>query len=162
MLQHFNNNNNHLRTLTLIIELIIASLIHQQVNCDNQQLKTFVNHRLYSVDTQPNETFNSLFNDLRESIEIDVWSEPSMFNNKLTFRVDPIFQSKVDNFLNSTNSNYYVVTNDLQKWIERERLENDMDYKNAYTPGRFHSSDFRLDYYHTYEEVNCKKKSSLI
>ncbi|XP_015787637.2 carboxypeptidase A4-like [Tetranychus urticae] len=29
-----------------------------------------------------------------------------------------------------------------------------MDLKNAYSPGRFHSAEFRLDYYHTYEEIN--------
>lgn len=134
--------------LVLLFNLFFALAIN-----DKSFPKTFIKHRLYSVSVGDNSSLVDEFSSLREEIEIDFWNEPVKGNDKLNFRVDPRFQHRMDQFLEQNKLKYHIVTEDLQKWIEREREENDMNLRNAYAPGRFNFNEFRLDYYHTYDEV---------
>lgn len=110
----------------------------------------FINHKLYSVRLNDDPKYIDKLTKLREKIEIDFWNEPEL-NSKVNFRVSPMYQSQVETFLNVTTLKYNIITNDLQKWIDREREEN--QETSDFLSGRQDSVNLPLDHYHTYREI---------
>lgn len=110
----------------------------------------FVNHKLYSVRLNDDASNIEKLVKLREKIEIDFWNEPER-NQKVNFRVSPLYQDQVEKFLNKTTLKYSIITNDLQKWIDKERAEN--QEQSDFLSGRQDSVNLPLDHYHTYQEI---------
>lgn len=116
----------------------------------------FVNHKLYSVRLNDDPQDIEKLTKLREKVEIDFWNEPEL-NQKVNFRVSPTYQSQVEKFLNVTTLKYNIITNDLQKWIDRERAEN--QETSDFLSGRQDSVNLPLDHYHTYREITLWMES---
>lgn len=111
----------------------------------------FENHRLYSVNLPSNASEVKNLLKLREKLQIDFWNEPEP-NGKVNFRVSPYFAPQVEEFLNSSSLQYNIVTNNLQKWIDKERQEIDSG-SSDFLSGRQDTKSFALDHYHTYQEI---------
>lgn len=110
----------------------------------------FNNHKLYSILIEKDEEKVEKLRSLRDKMDIDFWNEPEL-GKKINFRVSPLYQEDVEKYLNSTSLMYEIITDDLQKWIDRERKENrECDFLS----GRQDASNFQLDHYHTLEEVS--------
>lgn len=132
----------------LYLTLASASTDAGRANLDVHR-HTFNGHKLYSLDPTEDDHLLRKLLKLRSEIDIDYWNEPEL-GTKINFRVPPKYQPKIENFLNQSSLNYAIVTSDLQKWIDRERSEN---VESDFLSGRQDINEFKLDYYHTYEEI---------
>lgn len=110
----------------------------------------FVNHKLYSVSLSGTKDHADKLMKLRESVDIDFWNEPDS-NEKVNFRVPPVYQKDVELYLNKSSLTYSIITSDLQKWIDRERAENSEE--SDYLSGRQDATSLAFDHYHTYQEI---------
>jgi len=115
---------------------------------------SFINHRLYSVKLDANQTLIDLFDRLSEQIEIDFWTQPTSKSSRLDFRIAPNYKNVLENALNQNQVNYTVLTDDLSRWIQRETVENFFNQSITYASNQFESDDFMIDYYHDYSEVS--------
>ena len=111
----------------------------------------FENHRLYSVNLPSNPSSVKKLLNLREKLQIDFWNEPEP-NGKVNFRVSPSFATQIEKYLNSSSLRYNIITDNLQKWIDREREEIDSG-SSDFLSGRQDTKAFALDHYHTYQEI---------
>jgi murein tripeptide amidase MpaA len=105
---------------------------------------------LYSVSLPEEAVHVEKLKRLREKVDIDFWNEPEV-NAEANFRVPPSYQNHVESFLNKSSLKFSVVTNDLQKWIDRERAENQQE--SDYLSGRQDATSIAFDHYHTYQEI---------
>lgn len=152
----FNLNGRMFFTL-LTFFIVISHFGVQSENVEIGQLwafgdgsTKFDNHKLYSAALSSNLTEVSKLLRLREKLDIDFWNEPEP-NGKVNFRVSPPYQSVVEEYLNASSINYSVITDNLQRWIDRERLENAQT--SDFLIGRGDVTSIALDHYHTYQEI---------
>ncbi|KAI1282080.1 Carboxypeptidase A2 [Halotydeus destructor] len=111
--------------------------------------QSFSGHKLYSLSPVRDNRALDQLKSLQSRIEIDFWNQPEP-ETKVNFRVAPQYQNQLEQFLNSSSLQYSVVTNDIQKWIDRERREN---VESDYLSGRQDVKDFKFDFYHTNAEI---------
>ncbi|CAL1295327.1 unnamed protein product [Larinioides sclopetarius] len=105
-------------------------------------------HRLYGLFASDEEELN-LLRELNNHPELDVWNEPIALYEKVNVRVPPTIANKLEEEWKKEGIDYYVVADDIQKWIDEEREENPTDDALA---GR--QENFQLDVYHTFEAVS--------
>ncbi|XP_054721046.1 carboxypeptidase B-like [Uloborus diversus] len=126
--------------LLLLTTLAIVFPTYGQVN--------FTGHKLLGLFASDDEELK-LLRQLMENPEVDVWNEPNELYQKVNVRVSPALASSLENELRSQGIDLYVVTDNLQKWIDEEKEENPPDSALA---GR--QENFQLDVYHTYDAIS--------
>ncbi|XP_003740143.1 carboxypeptidase B [Galendromus occidentalis] len=82
--------------------------------------------------------------------EVDFWDEPLERNQEILLRIAPSRISELEDVLQRADVPHSTLTNNLQKWIDREAREND-----AHEDGLgLRDGDFNLGMYHTLKEIN--------
>ncbi|GBN38090.1 Carboxypeptidase A2 [Araneus ventricosus] len=109
----------------------------------------FTGHRLYGLFASDEEELN-LLRELNNHLELDVWNEPVALYEKVNVRVPPTIANKLEEQWKKQGIDFYVVADDIQKWIDEEREENPEDDELA---GR--QENFHLDVYHTFEAISA-------
>ncbi|XP_035226654.1 carboxypeptidase B-like [Stegodyphus dumicola] len=127
--------------LQLAFLLLAVLPVHCQLN--------FTGHKLLALFASDEEELG-LLKDLAYNSDVDVWNEPVALYEKVNVRVPPEVASHLESNLRSKGIDFYVVTNDLQKWIDEEREENPPDDELA---GR--QENFQLDVYHTFDAISA-------
>ncbi|XP_054721045.1 carboxypeptidase B-like [Uloborus diversus] len=107
----------------------------------------FTGHKLLALSPSNAEELDTL-KKLARNPQVDVWNEPLGLNEEVNVRVPPEIANRLETDLRAKGIDVTVVTDDLQKWIDREKEENPIDNALA---GR--QEDFPLDVYHTYDAI---------
>ncbi|KAG8196506.1 hypothetical protein JTE90_012322 [Oedothorax gibbosus] len=111
-------------------------------------LQNFTGHKLYGLFASDEEEL-SFLKGLVNNQEIDVWNEPVQLYEKVNVRVPPLLASDLEKQWRAEGIDFYVVSRDIQKWIDDEREGNPPDDALA---GR--QENFQLDVYHTFEAIS--------
>ncbi|XP_067145061.1 carboxypeptidase B-like [Centruroides vittatus] len=112
--------------------------------------QNFTGHRLLTAvpgDTRELDALKAL----TQNFLVDFWIEPGAVDENVTLRLSPQLAGAVERYLESRRIRYHVLTEDLQRWIDREREEN---RRGDSASGRDSASDFEFDVYHPPEEIN--------
>ncbi|GIY91007.1 carboxypeptidase B [Caerostris darwini] len=135
------------RTLNLEKMFLIVLLLSAVLPVFSTSHVNFTGHKLYGLFASDDDELK-LLKGLIEHPEIDVWNEPVDLYEKVNVRVPPNIAGQFEDKWKSEGIDYYVVTNNIQKWIDEEREENPVDDALA---GR--QENFQLDVYHTFDAV---------
>ncbi|RWS29352.1 Carboxypeptidase A2-like protein [Leptotrombidium deliense] len=137
-----------------LIVLLMWFAIRFTVKCDLFHQKSYFNHKLYSIEIGDNRTTVELLNSMLDKMDIDFWQEPGFGKSSVNCRVSPQFQSSLEQHLKDNYLPFKIIIENIQEIIDKEKIENNQILRNSYLTGRHDLDDFRLDYYHTYEEIN--------
>ncbi|KAM7283367.1 uncharacterized protein ISCGN_000476 [Ixodes scapularis] len=113
-----------------------------------QGKRLYSNYKLFTTFVGNDTAALAAVSALQEIPEVDFWNIPTL-NRNVTFLVPPGLVDKVTEDLTKAGLKLYVLTNDIQSWLDRERDEN--------RPGVFFDqrdiSNFAYDKYHRVEEI---------
>ncbi|CAN8024745.1 unnamed protein product [Ixodes persulcatus] len=113
-----------------------------------QGKRLYSNYKLFTTFIGNDTAALAAVSALQEIPEVDFWNIPTL-NRNVTFLVPPGLVDKVTEDLTKAGLKLYVLTNDIQSWLDRERDEN--------RPGVFFDqrdiSNFAYDKYHRVEEI---------
>ncbi|GIY94709.1 carboxypeptidase A1 [Caerostris extrusa] len=127
--------------IVLLLSAVLPAFSTSHVN--------FTGHKLYGLFASDDDELK-LLKGLIEHPEIDVWNEPVDLYEKVNVRVPPNIAGQFEDKWKSEGIDYYVVTDNIQKWIDEEREENPVDDALA---GR--QENFQLDVYHTFDAISA-------
>ncbi|XP_023225761.1 carboxypeptidase B-like [Centruroides sculpturatus] len=109
----------------------------------------FTGHKLIGAFPSSEKEIDVL-RELRNNSDVDVWNAPSALYEKVNLLLTPEIADEVEEKLKDNGIDFYVVTNNIQKWIDQEKATN--------TPDLFEQiqdvSRFDLQKYHRLDEIN--------
>lgn len=114
-----------------------------------QGQQNFTGHKLLGLFASDDDELD-LLKELTYNTQLDFWNDPVAVYEKVNLRVPPEVSKNLEDELRSKGIDFYVVTNDLQKWIDEEREENPPDTALA---GR--QKHFQIDTYHTFDAISA-------
>ncbi|KAL1431753.1 hypothetical protein MTO96_013860 [Rhipicephalus appendiculatus] len=110
--------------------------------------RRYSNYKLFSVYIGNDTAALDVISALRENLEVDFWSEPAL-NRNVSILIPPGLVQKVQNIFKDAGIEYHILTDDIQRWIDREDEEN--------RPGVFLEqrdiTHYAFDKYHRVEEI---------
>ncbi|XP_070395805.1 zinc carboxypeptidase A 1-like [Dermacentor albipictus] len=110
--------------------------------------RRYSNYKLFTVYIGNDTTTLDVISALRENTEVDFWSAPTL-NRNVSILIPPGLIEKVENILKNAGIEYHIITDDIQRWIDREEEENQ--------PGVFLEqrdiTHYAFDKYHRVEEI---------
>ncbi|KAL1431754.1 hypothetical protein MTO96_013861 [Rhipicephalus appendiculatus] len=110
---------------------------------------SFQGHKLVRAYLNSLSSVELLRNLQTNNTHLDFWDEPVAPDQNVTIRLPPSEAFMFEKRLELCGIQYTVLTENLQEWIDRERNDNqrdgDFDPRDA--------SSFRIDMYHTLDEI---------
>ncbi|XP_042908094.1 carboxypeptidase B isoform X2 [Parasteatoda tepidariorum] len=136
--------------LCLFICLISSHGHHLHSSSHLQETpQNFTGHKLYGLFASDEDELKFL-KELQYSGEVDVWNEPIAVYEKVNVHVPPSLSKELESKWRSEGIDFYLVSDNLQKWIDEEREANPVDDEIT---GR--QEDFQLDIYHTFDSISA-------
>ncbi|GFY46730.1 carboxypeptidase A2 [Trichonephila inaurata madagascariensis] len=109
--------------------------------------QNFTGHKLLGMVPRNSDEVKVLRGFLDDP-EMDFWLEPTHELQNVTVHVNGESGRKLESTLHDIGLQFYTITDDLEKWIEREREEN---YPGSHLQGR--TTGFAFDVYHPLDEI---------
>lgn len=129
--------------------ILIAIVAILQISCFCEAQGNFTGHKLLGVFASDDKELEIL-QELSADPKIDFWNDPVTVYEKVNIRIPPDVAKDLEQKFLGEGIDFYVVTDDLQTWVDKERQENPPDTALA---GR--QRDFRLDMYHTFDAISA-------
>ncbi|XP_077503073.1 uncharacterized protein LOC144113694 [Amblyomma americanum] len=131
-----------------IMRVLLSWLLFALFSACNARV-SFQGHKLVRAYLNSMSSVELLRNLQTNNTHLDFWDEPVAPDQNITIRLPPSEASMFQKHLELSGIQYTVLTDNLQEWIDRERIDNqrdeDLNPRDAGT--------FRTDMYHTLDEI---------
>ncbi|XP_076352803.1 carboxypeptidase B-like [Tachypleus tridentatus] len=132
-----------------VISICNALVVCVLLDSTESAMKDFSGHKVIGAFASSKKELDVLRN-LRNDPKVDFWNEPIKEYEKVSIHTSPDVEKAVLKELSDNGIDFYIMTDNLEKLIEDERIDNQ--------PGEFLEgrdvTKFNLDVYHNMEEIN--------